>query len=84
MVLIVDDILKIPLTLSMKVLEEISNQVDEELLNTEEAVRNKRLEIQWQYETGQMEKEEWERTSESLKQRLLEIRGELNESEKND
>ena len=84
MVLIVDDILKIPLTLSMKVLEEISNQVDEELLNTEEAVRNKRLEIQWQYETGQMEKEEWEKTSESLKQRLLEIRGELNESEKND
>jgi len=76
MVLIVDDILKIPLTLSMKVLEEISNQVDEELLNTEEAVRNKRLEIQWQYETGQMEKEEWEKTSESLKQRLLEIRDE--------
>jgi hypothetical protein len=74
MVLIVDDLLKIPFTLGMKVMEEISAQVDEELLNTEEAVRNKRLEIQWQYETNQINKPEFERLTELLKHKLNEIR----------
>lgn len=75
MVLIVDDLLKIPFTLGMKVMEEISARVDEELLNTEEAVKKRRLEIQWQYETGRIDKAEWERATESLKQRLNEVRG---------
>ena len=75
MVLIVDDILKIPFTLGLKVLEEISGQVDEELLNTEEAIRNRRLEIQWQYETGQMSEAELEEATAFLKQKLNEIRG---------
>ena len=75
MVLIVDDILKIPFTLGLKVLEEISGQVDEELLNTEEAIRNRRLEIQWQYETGQMSEAEFEEATAFLKQKLNEIRG---------
>jgi len=76
MVLIVDDLLKIPFTLGKKVLEEISNQVDEELLNTEDAVRNKRLEVQWQFETGQIDQAELDKSTEFLKHRLNEIRGE--------
>ena len=75
MVLIVDDLLKIPFDLSLKVLEAIAEQVDEELLSTEESVRKKIMDTHWQFETGQIEEEVYHKTIEFLKTRLEEMGG---------
>ena len=84
MVLIVDDLLKIPFDLGLKVLEAIAEQVDEELLSTEDAVRKKIMEIQWKYETGQIEEDVYQRTMKFLKMKLEEMGGGQGENERND
>ena len=84
MVLIVDDLLKIPFDLGLKVLEKIAEQVDEELLSTEDAVRKKIMDTHWQFETGQIEEEEYHKTIEFLKTRLEEMGGGVGENERDD
>jgi len=76
MVLIIDDILKFPIDLGMKVLRTIKEQVDEEMLSTEESVRKKVMEIQLKYESGEMEEEEYREIMAYLKKRLEEVKEE--------
>ena len=75
MVIILDDILKLPFDLGIRVLEEISGQVDTELLRTEESVRKRIMEIRWDYENGRMDAEEYRRTEKELRMRLEELKG---------
>lgn len=70
MVLIVDDILKIPFTIGMKVLEEISKQVDGELLLSEDSIRKKIIEMRLEYENGNINGEEYSRINKNLRKRL--------------
>lgn len=70
MVLIVDDILKIPFTIGMKVMEEISKQVDDELLLSEESIRKKIIEMRLEYENGNINGEEYSRINKNLRERL--------------
>lgn len=73
---IIDDFLKIPIELGMKVLRTIAEQVDEEMLNTEESVRKKVMETQLRYESGELKEAEYRETMEYLRKRLDEVKGE--------
>jgi len=74
--LIIDDLLRFPLDLGMKVLRAIAEQVDEEMLNTEESVRKKIMETQLKYESGELKEEEYLKIMDYLKKRLKEVKGE--------
>jgi len=76
MVLVIDDILKFPIDLGMKILRTITEQADEEMLNTEESVRKKAMEIQLKYERGEMEEEEYQEIMAYLRKRLEEVKEE--------
>ena len=71
---VVDDILKLPATLGTKVLRSIAEQVDDELLRTEESVRKKIMETQLKYESGEMEVEAYRETLDYLRKRLEEVK----------
>jgi hypothetical protein len=73
---IIDDLLRFPIDLGMKILRTIAEQADEEMLNTEESVRKKVMETQLKYESGEMEEEEYLKMMEYLKKRLKEVKGE--------
>lgn len=72
--LIVDDILKLPIVLGMQVLRAIVENVDNELLRTEESVRKKIMETQLQYESGEMNAEEYREMMDYLRKRLEEVK----------
>ena len=72
--LLVDDILKLPIVLGMQVLRTIAEQVDDELLGTEESVRKKIMETQLQYESGEMNAEEYREMMDYLRKRLEEVK----------
>jgi len=76
MVLIIDDLLMFPINLGMKVLTSIRDMADEQMLNTQEAVQKKFMEIQMRYENGELEEKEYKEWVEFLENRLKEIRGE--------
>jgi uncharacterized membrane protein len=61
---------------SMKVLRTIAEQVDDELLRTEESVRKKIMETQLKYESGEMEEEEYREMMDYLRKRLEEVKEE--------
>jgi len=73
---IIDDILRFPVDLGMKVLRAIAEQADEELLRTEDSVRKKVMETQLKYESGELKEEEYRETMEYLRKRLEEVKGE--------
>lgn len=73
---IIDDILRIPIDLGMKVLRTIAEQVDDELLRTEESVRKKVMETQLRYENGEMIEEEYREIMNYLGKRLKEVKEE--------
>lgn len=75
MVLIVDDLLKLPIDLSMKVLEAIASDADAETMNTEKAVRRRVLETQIKFERGDMPEEEYRTSMSLLRKRLDEVKG---------
>lgn len=76
MVLIVDDLLMFPIDLGVKVLTKIRDMADEQMLNTQEAVQKKFMEIQLKYENGEIEEKEYKEWVEFLENRLKQIRGE--------
>ena len=71
---IIDDILKLPVELGMKVLRTIAEQVDDELLRTEESVRKKIMETQLKYESGEINEEEYRKMMDHLRIRLEEVK----------
>ena len=75
MALIVDDLLRLPLDLSMKVLQAIADDADAMTLNTERAVREQVLKTQMQFERGDLPEEEYRATMSQLRKRLDEVKG---------
>ncbi len=75
MVLIVDDLLKLPFDLSMEVLQAIADDADAITLNTERAVREQVLKTQMQFEQGDLPEEEYRATMSNLRRRLDEVKG---------
>ena len=75
MVLIVDDLLKLPFDLGMKVLQAIADDADAITLNTEKAVREQVLKTQMQFERGDLPEEEYRATMSQLRKRLDEVKG---------
>ena len=73
---IVDDLLMFPIDLSMKVVTKIRDMADEQMLNTQESVQKKFMEIQMKYENGELEEKEYKEVVEFLENRLKKIRGE--------
>jgi len=71
---IIDDILKLPVDVGMKVLRAIAEQVDDEMLGTEESVRKKVMETQLKYECGEMREEEYRLMMDYLGKRLKEVK----------
>ena len=71
---IVDDILKLPMDMGMKVLRAIAEQADDETLGTEESVRKKVMETQLKYESGEMKEEEYRVMMDYLSKRLKEVK----------
>lgn len=74
MVLIIDDLLMFPMELGMKVLKAIADKVDEEMLNTEESIRKKIMEIQMLYESGEIKESEYRETMKVLMDKLKKIK----------
>ena len=75
MALIVDDLLRLPLDLSMKVLQAIADDADAMTLNTERAVREQVLKTQMQFERGELPEAEYRVTMGQLRKRLDEVKG---------
>lgn len=75
--LLIDDLLTVPFTLGMKVLEKIRDEVDEQMLATEESVRKKFMEVQMSYENGELNEKEYTEWVTFLKNRLKEIKEEI-------
>jgi hypothetical protein len=75
MVLIVDDLLRLPMDLGIKVLEAIAEDADAQTMNTEKAVRRRVLETQIQFERGDMPEEEYKASMSLLRKRLDEVKG---------
>jgi len=71
---IIDDILKLPVDVGMKVLRAIAEQTDDEMLSTEESVRKKVMETQLKYESGEMKGEEYRVMMDYLSKRLKEVK----------
>ena len=76
MAFIIDDLLMFPIDLSMKVLTKIRDMADEQMLNTQESVQKKFMEIQMKYENGELEEKEYKEVVEFLENRLERIMGE--------
>ena len=77
MVLIVDDLLKLPIDLGVEVLQAIADNADAELLNTEGSVRQRVLETQMKFEKGDLPEDEYRTTMNKLRERLNEVKGEV-------
>ena len=75
MVLIVDDLLKLPVDLGMKVLQAIADDADAMTLSTERAVREQVLKTQMQFERGDLPEEEYRAAMIQLRKRLDEVKG---------
>jgi hypothetical protein len=75
MVLIVDDLLKLPFDLGMKVIEAIADDADAITLKTEKAVREQVLRTQMQFERGDLPEEEYRAAMINLRKRLDEVKG---------
>jgi hypothetical protein len=75
MVLIVDDLLKLPFDLGMKVLQGIADDADAMTLRTEQAVREQVLRTQMQFERGDLPEEEYRAAMIHLRKRLDEVKG---------
>jgi len=75
MALIVDDLLRLPIDLGMKVLQAIADDADAMTLKTERAVREQVLKIQMQFERGDLPEEEYRAAMSQLRQRLDEVKG---------
>ena len=76
MVFVVDDLLKLPLDLSVEVLQAIAEKAENEGLVTEKAVRNRVLETQMRYEQGDLSESDYRMTISDLRSRLEKLKAE--------
>ena len=74
MAFIIDDLLKMPLTLAKKVLEGIMNEIDKERLVTKEGVIEKLKEYQLLLDEGKISEEDYNQIEKELIQRLKKIK----------
>lgn len=74
MAFIIDDLLKMPLTLAKKVLEGIMNEVDKERLVTKEGVMEKLKEYQLLLDEGKISEGNYNQIEKELMQRLKVIK----------
>jgi len=74
MVLLVDDLLKLPIDLGVEVLEAIADNADAELLNTEQSIRQRVLEVQMMFERGDLKEDEYRETMQWLRERLNRVK----------
>ena len=74
MAFIIDDLLKMPLTLAKKVLEGIMNEIDKERLVTRAGVIEKLKEFQLLLDEGKISEEDYNQIEKELIQRLKEIK----------
>jgi len=74
MAFIIDDLLKMPLTLAKKVVEGIINEVDKERLVTKEGVMEKLKEYQLLLDEGKISEEDYNQIEKELIQRLKKIK----------
>jgi len=74
MAFIIDDLLKMPLTLAKKVLEGIMNEVDKQRLVTKEGVMEKLKEYQLLLDEGKISEEDYNQIEKELIERLKEIK----------
>jgi len=74
MAFIIDDLLKMPLTLAKKVLEGIMNEVDKERLVTKEGVMEKLKEYQLLLDEGKISEEDYNQIEKELIERLKVIK----------
>ncbi|MFA4859949.1 hypothetical protein [Methanoregula sp.] len=75
MVLIVDDLLKLPIDLGMKVLQAIADDADTMTLSTERAVREQVLRTQMQFEQGDIPEDDYRVKMGELRKRLDVLKG---------
>lgn len=74
MVLLVDDLLKLPLDLGVEVLEAIADNADAELLNSEQSIRHRIMETQMKFERGDLQEGEYRETMKWLRERLNRVK----------
>jgi len=74
MAFIIDDLLKMPLTLAKKVLEGIMNEVDKERLVTKEGVMEKLKEYQLLLDEGKISEGDYNQIEKELIQKLKKIK----------
>ena len=76
MVLVVDDLLKLPIDIGYEVLQAIAEKAEAEGLVSEDAVRNRVLETQMKYERGDISESDYHLVIADLRSRLKKIKGE--------
>ena len=74
MAFIIDDLLKMPLTLAKKILEGIINEVDKERLVTKEGVMEKLKEYQLLLDEGKISEGDYNQIEKELIQKLKKIK----------
>ncbi|MDD5014000.1 MAG: gas vesicle protein GvpG [Atribacterota bacterium] len=74
MAFIIDDLLKMPLTLAKKVLEGIIDEIDKERLVTRAGVMEKLREYQLLLDEGKISEEDYNQIEKELIERLREIK----------
>ena len=80
MALIIDDLLRFPIDLSVKIISAIRDMADEQMLNTQDAIQKRFMEIQMLYENGELEENKYREQAGFLEERLKERTGDDSES----
>ncbi len=76
MVLVLDDLLKLPFDIGVEVLQGIAEKAESEGLTSEKAVRDRVLRTQMNYERGDLSEAEYQASIAVLRSRLKELKGE--------
>jgi len=72
--LIIDDILIVPLTLAMNILEKLRDEINKKSLLTEDSIKERLQELQLLLEDGDISEEEYEELETKLIERLKAVR----------
>lgn len=75
MVILIDDLLAIPLTLSRQILEALIEEAEKETLTSEGAIRQRIYDLQVAYEEGEISDDEYYTEMHDLRSRLSGIGG---------
>jgi len=72
--LIIDDILIVPLTLAMNILEKLRDEINKKSLLTEDSIKERLQELQLLLEDGDISEEEYKELETKLIERLKAVR----------